>query len=105
MCQLPDTEIVFTAGGAIRRVDACMRSLVQFLNDQGVQTFDCCCGHGHRWGHITISVVHADRALALGFRLCRDAGSSQPAYPFTGELDGYVNLILPPALLSETPAA
>jgi hypothetical protein len=99
MCRQPDAEMVFTADGSVRRVDACMRSLVQFLNDKGVQTFDSCCGHGESWGHITIRVEDEERARALGFRVCRDVGVSRPAYPFTKDLDGEVNIILPPILM------
>lgn len=105
MCQLPDAAVVFTSNGAIRTVDSCMRSLVQFLNDQKIQTFDCCCGHGTRWGHVTISVAQADQARALGLRICHDKGVSSPTYPFTGDLDGYVNIILPPIVQTEAPAA
>lgn len=105
MCQLPDSEVVLTEGGSIRTVDACMRSLVQFLNDQGVQTFDCCCGHGQRWGHVTIATTSASRARALGFKVCEDAGSARPAYPFTGDLDGQVNIVLPPILQLQASAA
>jgi hypothetical protein len=61
--------MVLTSGGAIRRVDACMRSLVQFVNDAGIQTFDSCCGHGLGAGHVTIRSEDAARAVAMGFRL------------------------------------
>lgn len=29
-----------------RRIDPCMRKLIKFLNDQGIETVSCCCGHG-----------------------------------------------------------
>lgn len=28
------------------KVDACMAPLVQMLNDYGIKTLACCCGHG-----------------------------------------------------------
>lgn len=98
MCRLNDAEMILTADGSVRRVDACMRSLVQFLNDRGIQTFDSCCGHGQRWGHVTIRAEYAEQARTIGFRVCRELGASRVAYPFTGDVDGYVNIILPPLL-------
>jgi hypothetical protein len=73
-----------------------MRSLVQHLNDVGLQTFDSCCGHGGRWGHITIRAADIERARGMGFRVCTDVGVSDPTYPFVGEVDGQVNIVLPP---------
>lgn len=35
-------------------VDACMAPLVQLLNDRGVRTFGCCCGHGEEEGFISL---------------------------------------------------
>ena len=34
------------------KVDACIAPLVQLLNDYGVHTVNCCCGHGTRKGEI-----------------------------------------------------
>ncbi len=28
------------------RIDPCMRKAIKTLNDQGIQTLMCCCGHG-----------------------------------------------------------
>ena len=28
------------------RIDPCMRNLVKFLNERGIETVMCCCGHG-----------------------------------------------------------
>lgn len=35
-------------------VDACISHLVQRLNEHGVHTLGCCCGHGNGEGSITI---------------------------------------------------
>lgn len=29
-----------------RRIDPCMREAIRCLNDQGIKTLACCCGHG-----------------------------------------------------------
>lgn len=29
-----------------RRIDPCMRHIIDFLNDNGIVTVSCCCGHG-----------------------------------------------------------
>lgn len=34
-------------------VDECIAPLVQLLNDHGVRTFGCCCGHGKKLGFIS----------------------------------------------------
>lgn len=79
-----------------------MRALVQMLNDNGIRTFDSCCGHGARWGHITIGVADATRARALGFRVCEDAGATPDCYPFVGTIGDTVNIFLPPLLVVES---
>jgi hypothetical protein len=33
-------------------VDACMAPLVQILNDYGIHTVGCCCGHGRGSGAV-----------------------------------------------------
>ena len=35
-------------------VDACLAPLIQALNDAGVQTVGCCCGHGRGQGSVLI---------------------------------------------------
>lgn len=35
-------------------VDSCIASLMQELNNHGVHTLGCCCGHGKAEGSITI---------------------------------------------------
>jgi len=38
------------------KVDACIAPLVQMLNDYGIETIACCCGHGkQKKSHIRIS--------------------------------------------------
>jgi hypothetical protein len=36
-------------------VDACIAPLVQALNDAGIETTGCCCGHGHGPGNILLA--------------------------------------------------
>ena len=36
-------------------VDACLADLVQALNDAGIETIGCCCGHGKGAGDIQLA--------------------------------------------------
>lgn len=105
MCHQRDSALIVTAAGAVRRVDQCLRAVVQLLNDNRILTFDSCCGHGERWGHITIRAGDVDAVRRLGFRVCEDIGVSQPQYPFVGKIDGQVNIFLPPVLMEDDRAA
>lgn len=47
-------------------VDTCLAPLVQMLNDYGIETLACCCGHGKTAkSHIRISSQNVE-LLALG---------------------------------------
>ena len=37
------------------KVDACIAPLVQALNDAGIETVACCCGHGRAVGRIDLA--------------------------------------------------
>lgn len=37
------------------RVDACIADYVQAMNDLGIVTVGCCCGHGERQGEVLIA--------------------------------------------------
>lgn len=100
MCQDRNGALVLTARGSVRRVDVCLRSLVQFLNDVGIHTYDSCCGHGVTWGHVTIGEEDAFRARSLGLRVCSDTCENRPPYPFVS-VDHRVNVVLAPALVPE----
>ena len=58
---LPSKEI------KVKGVDACLAPLVKFLNDNGVQTWGSCCGHGKNRGSISIDESSIRRVLELGF--------------------------------------
>jgi len=53
MCEQGNTKLIF-ANGEYRDVDRCIASLVQALNDFGINTVACCCGHGKRPGNIAL---------------------------------------------------
>ena len=38
----------------IKAVDSCIADIVQALNDAGIYTANCCCGHGSRRGEIIL---------------------------------------------------
>jgi len=39
---------------AMKKIDACIAPIVKALNQGGVYTRSCCCGHGERDGHIDL---------------------------------------------------
>lgn len=39
-----------------RRIDPCMRSAINILQEQGVETLACCCGHGKNPMSIVINI-------------------------------------------------
>lgn len=41
------------SGRLVVPVDQCIQPLVQLLNDHGVRTVGCCCGHGKAPGFIS----------------------------------------------------
>lgn len=45
MCQRGETGEVYLKRGTVR-VDACLKEIIQELNDKGIITLGCCCGHG-----------------------------------------------------------
>ena len=45
-----------------KAVDSCIADIVQALNDAGIYTANCCCGHGECDGVITL---HDGRGLRL----------------------------------------
>ncbi|BBN99175.1 hypothetical protein St703_18800 [Sporolactobacillus terrae] len=51
----------------IVKVDACIASEIKFLNDMGVVTLSCCCGHGKRNSHVLISIRSVKVAERLGY--------------------------------------
>jgi hypothetical protein len=99
MCELHSGSLVLTARGRVRRVDVCLRALIQHLNENGIMTFDSCCGHGRSHGHVTIGEEDAERARSLGFRLCVADEEGRAEYPFSAA-DHRVNVILPPVIPS-----
>ena len=46
----------------IKGVDACIAPIVKALNDAGIYTASCCCGHGKSDG---IILLHDGRALVI----------------------------------------
>ncbi len=60
MCNRGDTvEVTVHHVGEIRLgivdVDRCIAPLVRALNEAGIATEGCCCGHGEVTGHITLT--------------------------------------------------
>lgn len=47
-----------------RRIDPCMKSAIRCLNDYGIKTLACCCGHGKHPMTIVID-VGVDKVIPL----------------------------------------
>lgn len=57
-------------------VDACLAPLVQMLNDYGVHTTGCCCGHGQAEGNVLYEQDGQQYVLAIPtFGVGSDGGS------------------------------
>lgn len=48
-------------------VDECLANLIQELNNHGIHTLNCCCGHGKGNGGI---LIHSDSYKILDNGLC-----------------------------------
>lgn len=46
----------------IKAIDRCIAPIVQALNDAGIHTASCCCGHGKQDGEI---LLHDGRVLTI----------------------------------------
>ena len=51
----PDWERHIQNGRKLIGVDSCLASLISALNEAGIHTEACCCGHGKRPGNIILS--------------------------------------------------
>ena len=54
MCKQGDMRLVTVDRGYQVSVDSCIAELVQKLNDAGIDTSACCCGHGKKPGNIIL---------------------------------------------------
>ena len=52
-------------------VDSCMAPFVQKLNNDGVVTLQCCCGHGKYEAEIWIAEGSIKKAKSLGYKLSK----------------------------------
>ena len=55
MCEHGNTVDYQIAGkGKVLKIDKCIYPLVRWLNENGIRTIACCCGHGKHKGEIII---------------------------------------------------
>lgn len=50
------------------KVDRCIAEEIKWLNDQGVRTEGCCCGHGRTKANAMITPSSYKRAKELGYK-------------------------------------
>ena len=48
-------------------VDKCLASEIKSLNEQGIKTVGCCCGHGKSQGYIQVQRGHGNKIELLGY--------------------------------------
>lgn len=48
-------------------VDGCLVGEINRLNNDGIQTIGCCCGHGRAVGYIQVDPVSIDKMLKRGY--------------------------------------
>ena len=85
MCKLgSDTEVTLYKsrenGMKTVKVDSCIAPLIQMLNDYGIQTIACCCGHG-KTSHSYIR-IHSKNITLQKFN---DEFSVGLQFPYRGE--------------------
>ena len=54
---------------ALKPVDKCIAPIVQALNDAGIYTAGCCCGHGETDGNI---ILHDGRLLTIEIKCTKE---------------------------------
>lgn len=58
MCQWGTTEVLVghtNSRGGLINVDKCLAPIIKALNDAGVRTAACCCGHGKMPGNVMLA--------------------------------------------------
>ena len=48
-------------------VDSCLVGEINRLNNQGIKTIGCCCGHGRRGGYVQVTPTDANKMLEIGY--------------------------------------
>lgn len=48
--------------------DKCLVTEIKMLNDMGIKTIGCCCGHGKLQGYIQVAPEHIEKMEALGYK-------------------------------------
>jgi len=48
-------------------VDSCLVKEINFLNNKGINTIGCCCGHGRNHGYIQVIPSHVCNMKNLGY--------------------------------------
>lgn len=48
-------------------VDKCLVEEVNDLNQQGIRTVGCCCGHAKAQGYVQVDPKHCEKMLSMGY--------------------------------------
>ena len=59
--EVPETD------GKIICCDKCLATEVKILNEIGIKTIGCCCGHGKLQGYIQVAPEYCDRMKEMGY--------------------------------------
>lgn len=80
-----DKEIILNrsrefTGRVVIAVDACIAEDVQRINDLGIWTLGCCCGHGKYFPHVLIHPSAVPLARSLGFTVTENDSNFDTPY-------------------------
>lgn len=68
MC-IHGTDTKITIKGKIVAVDSCIAKEILWLNDNGVDTINCCCGHFRSNPEVIITPSSLQKAIKLGYTM------------------------------------
>lgn len=57
------------SGRYVVPVDACIADEIQMLNDIGIITYGCCCGHGETFPQCLVDISSKEKLEELGYEL------------------------------------
>ena len=60
MCAETEPKARMDLGGERVEIDRCLVSLIRAMNDAGIETNGCCCGHGQAIGWVKFAPDHDD---------------------------------------------
>ena len=54
--------------------DKCLATEIRMLNDMGIKTVGCCCGHQRKQGYVQVAPEYVQRMVELGYQQLPETG-------------------------------